>query len=135
MGKASVYFVGTCRNGWFADVGDFGADVLAASLLRVNGGGAWAVWAADEDAPSDDLPALAASVLHGALVDGLTLGDALVRGKAGVLNPDVPSVFHLFGDPSSRLVPASRLGQFPPQETSVSTGCSTAGSTGVAYFP
>jgi autotransporter-associated beta strand protein len=139
MGTPSVVFAGTCRNGWFTDVGYFGADILAASLLRVDGGGAWAVWAAAGDAPSDDLPALAASVLHGALDEGLTVGDALVRAKSGVGNPDVRAVFHLFGDPSSRMVSTPRSGSIalppPAVRSTVAAGCSTAGEAAPWAFP
>jgi autotransporter-associated beta strand protein len=138
-GQTSVYFAGTCRNGWFTDMGYDDADILAASLLRANGGGAWAVWAASGDAPADDLPALVSGVLQGALLDGLTLGDATMRAKAAIQDPDVRAVFHLFGDPSARMTPAKGstglTSPVPGIKSSVATGCGTPGSTALAILP
>jgi len=138
MGQPAVYFAGTCRNGWFTDIGDSGADILGASLLRADGGGAWAVWAADGDAPSNDLPTLASGVLRGTLIDGLTLGDATVRAKETVLDPDLRAVFHLLGDPSARIVPPQNSSTlaFPTTVTSsATTGCGTPGNTALAVLP
>ena len=97
---ASTLFAGTCLNGYFVDPL---ATNLATILLSVGGGGSWAVWASSGMTNPGAESGFATRLWKGALVEGLTLGDATVRAKNTVQDPDFRATFHLFGDPSARM--------------------------------
>jgi hypothetical protein len=91
----------TCLNGFFHDLY---TESLAEALLKSEQGGAVAVWASSGlTAPSGQ------SLINQQLVRSLfgeehmTLGEAIVRAKAAVVDRDVQRTWMLFGDPTLRL--------------------------------
>jgi hypothetical protein len=81
-------------------------------------------------------PLLSSDLLQAAVVDGLTLGEASLRAKSAITDPDVLTTFHLFGDPSARMAPA-RTGVFsaPTIQPHVATGCGTPGNVALVALP
>jgi hypothetical protein len=85
----------TCLNALFQDPR---LESLGTSLLLAEGGGAVAVWssATSPDATDEDT---ANRVFVGSLAEG-ALGDAVIRAKTAVTDPDVRIAETLLGDPS-----------------------------------
>ena len=82
-------------------------------------------------------PKLSSTLLQATVVDGLTLGEASIRAKAAITDPDVLSTFHLFGDPSARMSP-DRVGVFSAPtgvQPGATTGCGTPGSVTFTLLP
>ena len=93
-----VFLIMDCLNGFFQDVY---AQPLGVTLMLASNGGAVAVLASsglNQPAPQTNLDAL---VVKNALnVKGSTLGDAIVKAKSQIGDPDVRRTFVLFGDPA-----------------------------------
>jgi autotransporter-associated beta strand protein len=124
-GQSLLFSAATCFNGYFVDIG---RSSLATAMLLTEGGGAWAAWASSGMTSPVEHSRLSADLLQAAMVDGLTLGDASVRAKSTLRDADVRATFHLFGDPSARMAPASTSLTAPPGlHASASTGCGTPG--------
>ncbi|MGK2856587.1 MAG: C25 family cysteine peptidase, partial [Thermoanaerobaculia bacterium] len=99
--KLPVVVAMTCLNGLFDDLY---AESLAETLLKAPNGGAAAVWASS--ALTDAGPqVLMNHELFRQLFQGppITLGEAVMKAKAAVSDPDVRRSWILFGDPSMRL--------------------------------
>ena len=98
----SLFITMTCLNGYYQDPV---LDGLAESLMKSSRGGAIAVWASSGmTAPGSQ------SVLNQQMYRfvfdtslRLTLGEATMRAKALVNDPDVRRTWILFGDPTTRL--------------------------------
>jgi hypothetical protein len=123
-GKTGLVVQMTCLTGFFHDVH---AQSLSESLLLAEGGGAWGTWSSSGMVVSSQQARLH-RVLVGGLVEGATLGESTQRALAAVTDPDLRRTWHLFGDPSARLVviqPAAK----PP---AASSGCSVAALPGGA---
>ena len=91
----------TCLNGYFIDIY---TESLAETLMKAQQGGAIAVWA------SSGLTDLLGQILmNEAFVqylfsgEPLTLGEAISRSKANVIDQDIRKTWILFGDPAIRL--------------------------------
>jgi len=132
-GQSLVFSAPTCFNGYFVDIGR--TSLVQGLLLTVNGG-AWAAWASSGMTSPVEQPLLSSDLLQAAVVDGLTLGEASLRAKSAITDPDVLTTFHLFGDPSARLAPA-RTGVFsaPTIQPHVATGCGTPGNVALVALP
>jgi glucose/arabinose dehydrogenase len=123
-GKTGLVVQMTCLTGFFHDVY---AQSLSESLLRAEGGGAWGTWSSSGMVVSSQQARLHRELVA-RLVDGATLGESTRRAMAAVNDPDLRRTWHLFGDPSARLVVTQSVA--PPP--AVSTGCSAAGVPGSA---
>jgi uncharacterized repeat protein (TIGR01451 family) len=91
-----------CLNGFFFDIS---TDALAKALLRAPNGGAIAVWASS-GLTQPDQQALMGRELFAQLFrtdTTLTLGQAVIRAKYVVIDPDVKKSWILFGDPTMKL--------------------------------
>ena len=97
----SLFIMMTCLNGYYQDPV---LDGLAESLMKARGG-AMAVWASSGmTAPGDQLglnQQMYRTVFDPTL--RLTMGEATMRAKAAVNDPDIRRTWMLFGDPSMRL--------------------------------
>jgi hypothetical protein len=99
--RLPVFVNMTCLNALFQDPR---LESLGTSLLLAASGGAVAVWssATSPDATDEDT---ANRVFVGSLSEG-ALGDAVIRAKAAVTDPDVRIAETLLGDPSLFGTPA-----------------------------
>jgi hypothetical protein len=97
-----MFVMMTCLNGYFHDPA---LDSLAESLLKAEHGGAVAVWASSGmTMPVDQ--ALLNQELYRVLFksgESVTIGEAVMRAKVLVGNPDVRRTWVLFADPSMKL--------------------------------
>jgi autotransporter-associated beta strand protein len=135
-GQSLLFSAATCFNGYFVDIG---RTSLAQAMLLTEGGGAWAAWASSGMTSPVEHSQLSSDLLEAAVVEGLTLGDASVRAKSTITDPDVRSTFHLFGDPSARMAPAVAGALTAPGASGihshVATGCGTPGPLALAVLP
>jgi hypothetical protein len=90
----------TCLNGYFQD----GAvESLAESLLKAERGGAIAVWASSGMTGPFSQSVMNQQMFRLVLDGSMTLGEATLKAKATVLDPDFRRTWILFGDPTTRL--------------------------------
>ena len=96
-----VFLMMDCLNGFFQDVY---FEPLGVALMLATNGGAVAVLASsglNDAPPQTNLDALIVqNVLN---VKGATLGDAIVKAKLQISDPDVRRTFVLFGDPAMQV--------------------------------
>jgi len=101
--RMPVFVMMTCLNGYFDDPA---LDSLAESLLKVEGGGAVAVWASSgitlPDAQSQMNEQLY-RLLFGTNGQAMRLGDAAGRAKSAIGDGDIRRTWVLLGDPTMRL--------------------------------
>ncbi len=121
-GKTGLIVQMTCLTGFFHDLY---RQSLSEALLGAEGG-AWGTWSSSGMVVSSQQARLH-RVLVGGLVEGATLGESTRRALSAVTDPDLRRTWHLFGDPSARLVVKPQAA--PPP---ASTGCSVAGAPGSA---
>jgi hypothetical protein len=100
-GKTSLFVTMTCMNGYYVDTT---TDSLAEALIKVDNGGAIAVWASS----GITLPTGQAEInqkLYQQLFSdqGLTLGEAVQKAKASTSDLDVRRTWIFFGDPTMRI--------------------------------
>jgi uncharacterized repeat protein (TIGR01451 family) len=96
-----VFLIMDCLNGFFQDVY---AQPLGVSLILAANGGGVAVLASsglNQPAPQTNLNALVVENAFGG--DNVTLGDAIVKAKSNITDPDVRRTFVLFGDPAMKI--------------------------------
>jgi hypothetical protein len=100
-----VFLIMDCLNGFFQDVY---AQPLGVTLILAPNGGAVAVLASsglNQPLPQTNLDSL---VVQNALsAKGSTLGDAIVKAKSIISDPDVRRTFILFGDPAMQVKSSS----------------------------
>jgi Peptidase family C25 len=97
----SLFVMMTCLNGYFIEPK---TQSLAEALLRAPHGGAFAVWASSGlTEVSDQIRANEELFRQLDSAEPPRLGDAMVRAKAVVGDPDVRRTWILFGDPLARL--------------------------------
>ena len=96
-----VFLIMNCLNGFFQDVY---AQPLGVTLMLASNGGGVAVLASsglNQPTPQTNLDAM---VVQAAFAGkGTTLGDAIVKAKANIADPDVRRTFVLFGDPAMKV--------------------------------
>jgi hypothetical protein len=96
-----VFLIMDCLNGFFQDVY---AQPLGVTLMLSSSGGAVAVLASsglNQPPPQTNLDAF---VVQNALTaKGTALGDAIVKAKSHIGDPDVRRTFILFGDPAMQV--------------------------------
>ncbi len=104
--RLPLFVIMTCLNGYFHDAA---VDSLAESLMKAERGGAVAVWASSA-ITVPNAQALMNKELYrlifaanSASTQSLTLGEAIARVKASVINPDLRGTWILFGDPAMKL--------------------------------
>jgi len=91
----------TCLNGFFHDVF---TESMAEALLKAPNGGAIAVWASSTLTEPDQQALMNRELFrHLFGSTSITLGEACMRAKVVVTDPDVKRSWMLFGDPSMRL--------------------------------
>jgi hypothetical protein len=100
--RLPLFVMMTCLNGYYEGTG---LDSLAESMIKAEGGGAYAVWASsgmtEPVAQTDANRELYRIIFtEGSAV---RLGDAVRRAKAATADRDVRRTWVFFGDPSSRL--------------------------------
>jgi hypothetical protein len=99
-----LFITMTCLNGYFQDVV---LDSLAESLIKAEHGGAVAVWASSGMTGPSGQELMNQQMFRAIFDQGsgssLTLGEAVMRAKGLVSDPDVRRTWILFGDPSMRL--------------------------------
>lgn len=96
-----VFLIMDCLNGFFQDVY---ADPLGVTLLLAPNGGAVAVLASsglNQPPPQINLDSLV--VLNAISAKNTTLGDAIVKAKSHIGDPDVRRTYVLFGDPAMQV--------------------------------
>jgi uncharacterized repeat protein (TIGR01451 family) len=96
-----VFLIMDCLNGFFQDVY---AQPLGVSLILAPNGGGVAVLASsglNQPAPQTNLDALVVENAYGG--NDVTLGDAIVKAKSDIADPDVRRTFVLFGDPAMKV--------------------------------
>ncbi|MGZ6132186.1 MAG: C25 family cysteine peptidase, partial [Myxococcaceae bacterium] len=132
-GSSSLLVAATCLNAYFVDIG---REALGPALLRTPNGGAWGVWASSALTLPTDHALLSRTLLSAVLDEGLTLGEATLKAKQAVTDPDVRASFHLLGDPSARAV-AVKSSALSTTSTpkSGAAGCSTTGAPMAALAP
>jgi hypothetical protein len=115
-GHPSLFLPLTCLNGFFHDVY---TESMAEALLKVPGGGAFAVWASSGMSHAAEQVALAQAFVGRLLEGGATLGEAAIAAKASA-RADSRKSWVLFGDPSMRLPAPVMAGDHvpPPGATS-----------------
>ena len=103
--RPTVFVMMTCLNGYFQDPV---LDGLAESLMKVEGGGAVAVWASsgmtlpmEQWLLNEQLYRLLFG--RGNVSAPLTLGEAVLRAKASIGNEDIRRTWILFGDPTMQV--------------------------------
>lgn len=104
--RLPLFVIMTCLNGYFHDAA---GDSLAESLMKAERGGAVAVWASSAmTVPS--VQALMNQELYRLIfapnspgAQSLTLGEAIARVKASVIDADLRATWVLFGDPTMPL--------------------------------
>ena len=91
-----------CLNGFFFDIF---TDPLAKALLRAPNGGAIAVWASSALTQPDQQAQMGRELFSQLFRTdtSLTLGQAVIRAKYVVIDPDVRKSWILFGDPTMKL--------------------------------
>jgi hypothetical protein len=99
--RLPLFVMMTCLNGYYEGTG---LDSLAESVLKAEGGGAYAVWAST-GMTEPGAQAAANRELYRIVFseDGVRLGDAVRRAKHATADRDVRRTWVFFGDPSSRL--------------------------------
>ena len=104
--RSTVFVMMTCLNGFFQD--PF-SDGLAESLMKVEGGGAVAVWASsgmtlpmEQWRMNEQLYRLLFG-RAGVGASPMTLGEAVVRAKASIGDQDIRRTWILFGDPTMQV--------------------------------
>jgi Peptidase family C25 len=96
-----VFLIIDCLNGLFQDVYE---QPLGVTLLLAPNGGAAAVLASsglNQPQPETNLDSLVVQNIFG--TRRTTLGDAIVKAKAQISDPDVRKTFLLFGDPAMQV--------------------------------
>jgi hypothetical protein len=124
-GASSLVVAATCLNGYFVDIG---RESLGSAMLRTPAGGAWGVWASSALTLPTEHALLSKTLLSAAFNEGLTLGEATLKAKQAVTDPDVRATFHLLGDPSARAVATRRSALITSGSRSGAFGCSTPGT-------
>jgi uncharacterized repeat protein (TIGR01451 family) len=97
-----VFLIMDCLNGFFQDV--YTPPALGVTLMLAPNGGAVAVLASsglNQPQPQTKLDALV--VQNAFTTNGTTLGDAIVKAKSHIGDPDVRRTFILFGDPAMQV--------------------------------
>jgi uncharacterized repeat protein (TIGR01451 family) len=95
-----VFLIMDCLNGFFQDVY---AQPLGVSLVLAPNGGGVAVLASsglNQPAPQTSLDVL---VVQNAFGNDVTLGEAIMKAKSNIADPDVRRTFVLFGDPAMKI--------------------------------
>jgi hypothetical protein len=96
-----VFLVMDCLNGFFQDVY---AEPLGVSLLLAQNGGGVAVVASSGLNQAPPQTTLDSLVVQNAMsASGETLGEALVKAKSNIADPDVRRTFVLLGDPAMKV--------------------------------
>ncbi|HEY3588241.1 MAG TPA: C25 family cysteine peptidase, partial [Myxococcaceae bacterium] len=125
-GTTSLFVAATCLNAYYLDIG---RESLGGALLRTPNGGAWGVWASSAMTLPTEHALLSKTLLSGALQEGLTLGEATLKAKLAVTDPEVRSSFQLLGDPSARAVATQRAALTSTGAPKAGAlGCSTSGA-------
>jgi MYXO-CTERM domain-containing protein len=124
-GASSLLVAATCLNAYYLDIG---RESLGGALLRTPNGGAWGVWASSAMTLPTEHALLSKTLLSAALQDGLTLGEATLKAKLAVTDPEVRSSFQLLGDPSARAVATQRSALTTGSPKAGASGCSTPGT-------
>jgi len=131
-GNSALVVAATCLNGYFVDIG---RESLGAALLRTPNGGSWGVWASSALTLPTEHALLSKTLLSATLNEGLTLGEATLKAKHAVTDPDVRSTFQLLGDPSARAVVSSASALTVSTPRAGAGGCSSAGGPLSALAP
>ena len=98
----TLFFAITCLNGYFQDPV---LDSLAESLVKAEHGGAAAVWASSGMCEADSQLTMNLELFR-LIFSGdnpMSLGEAILRAKSVINDPDVRRTYILFGDPAMRL--------------------------------
>jgi hypothetical protein len=91
----------TCLNGFFHDVY---TESLAEALMKAGQGGAVAVWSSSGLTEPEGQAAMNKELMRLLFNgEGLTIGEAAMRAKRVVSDPDVQRTWILFGDPTTKL--------------------------------
>jgi Peptidase family C25 len=104
--RLPVFVMMTCLNGYFQDPA---LDSLAESLMKVERGGAVAVWASSGITEPDGQSLINQQAYRlifnsdSATGRPLLLGEAMMRAKAAVSNLDIRRTWILLGDPTMRI--------------------------------
>ncbi|MGH9724506.1 MAG: C25 family cysteine peptidase, partial [Candidatus Acidiferrales bacterium] len=100
-GRLPVFLLMDCLNGFFHDV--YATSLSTSILLAPNGGGV-AVWASSGFTNAPPQAGMDQALLHVLSANPSTpIGQAILKAKSGVSDPDVRRTWILFGDPSMRI--------------------------------
>ena len=99
--RLPLFLIMDCLNGFFHDVY---TESLAESLLLAKSGGAVAVWASSGLTEPEPQVAMDQNLVRLLFTDpSLALGDAIMKAKAKISDPDTRRIYILFGDPLLRI--------------------------------
>ncbi len=90
----------TCLNGYFSDIY---TESLAEALMKASNGGAVGVWTSSGLTEPGSQEVMNDELFIQLFHYGRDLGEAVIRAKESVQNPDVRKTWILFGDPTMRL--------------------------------
>ena len=97
-GRLPVFLLMDCLNGFFHDVY---ATSLSTSLLMAPNGGAVAVWASSGFTTAPPQASMDQALLRTLAANpSLPLGQAILKAKSNITDPDVRRTWILFGDPA-----------------------------------
>jgi uncharacterized protein (TIGR03382 family) len=131
-GTSALFAAATCLNAYFVDLD---RESLSSALLRTPAGGAWGLWASSAFSIPTEHALFSKTALSAALNDGVTLGEATLKAKQAVTDPDVRATFHLLGDPSARAVATRSAALTSSTSSSGAGGCSTSAGSFSALAP
>ena len=131
-GNGALMVAATCLNAYFIDIN---RESLGSALLHTPNGGAWSVWASTAMTVPTEHALFSKTLLASVLNDGLTLGEATLKAKQTVSDPELRSTFHLLGDPSARAVATRSAALTVSAPRAGAGGCSTPGEPLSALAP
>ena len=99
--RLPVFLLMDCLNGFFHDVYE---ESLSSALLFAPNGGAVGVWASSGFTTAPPQAMMNQSLLANLTANpGQPIGQAILKAKLGIIDPDVRRTWNFFGDPAMRL--------------------------------
>jgi hypothetical protein len=108
--RLPVFLIMDCLNGFFHDVYE---ESLSSALLFAPNGGAVGVWASSGFTTAPPQATMNQALLTNLSArPGQTMGQAILKAKSGIQDPDVRRTWNYFGDPAMRLAFPNNNGPF-----------------------
>jgi hypothetical protein len=115
--RLPVFLIMDCLNGFFHDVYE---ESLSSALLFAPNGGAVGVWASSGFTTAPPQATMNQALLTNLSArPGQTIGQAILKAKLGIQDPDVRRTWNYFGDPAMRLAFPNNNGPFLHHESNI----------------